>query len=468
LRRGRVVLAVALAAVAAGCGGSGGDKAGGGETTSAKPVGKPVTLRLLAVDALWSSEYEAAVARLSGGTIRIETTYSGGALLDYERRLVEKVRTGETDLASVGARAWDRLGVTSLRAVVAPFLVDNFELERRVVESPAARRMLEGVRPLGLVGLALLPGPMRRPVGLRRRLVGAQDYAGSTFGLRYGGVARDALLALDAPPKPYRMGALGGLDGAELDLRTIESRGYAVSNLTGNVVLWARPETIVIGRRAFDRLSPAQREVLRRAGREAVGPVLARLEREQQDALETICDRGSVVVAAATDSEVAALRAAVQPVYDELERDPDTKRAIAEIRQLRTGQSAGVDAVGCPSGPAVASELEGVWQATVTPAEIRANGGTAAEASTFAGAGTLELHDGRWTFRNDRTTVKGTYRAGDDALSLTMRTCTANPCDPGMVTDYGWSVYRDRLSLTMRPGHLYWPRLVAKPARRVG
>jgi hypothetical protein len=103
----------------------------------------------------------------------------------------------------------------------------------------------------------------------------------------------------------------------------------------------------------------------------------------------------------------------------------------------------------------------------VTPAEIRANGGSAAEAATYAGSGTLELRKGRWTLRTDRTTVTGTYRVAGDVVALTMRTCTVNPCDPGMVTDYGWSVYRE-LTLTRRPGRPFWSRLVAKPARRVG
>jgi TRAP-type C4-dicarboxylate transport system substrate-binding protein len=473
--RGRAAPAVALAAVVAGCGGSGGDKAGGREETLEKPVapvGKPVTLTLVTVDVAqsgWVSEFAAAAARLSGGAIRIEIRGGGYAIVDYERRLVERVRAGEADLASVGARAWDRMDATSFRALVAPSLVDTLELQRRVLESPLVERMLAGVEPLDLVGLAILPGPLRRPLGLSRQLLGPQDYAGATIGIRYGGVARDTITALGATAKGYRIGSLAGLDGAELDLWTIAGVGYDApgATLTANVVLWPRPETIVISRAAFDRLSPAQQEVLRRAGREAVGPVAARVEREQAESLEVVCGRGTLTLATASPSELAALRVAVQPVYDELERDPETKGLIAEIRKLRTGEAAQGDAGRCPSARAPSSALEGVWEASVTPTEIRAHGGSKAEAATFAGAGRLELRDGRWTFRNDRTTVMGTYRVAGDVVALTMRTCTANPCDPGMVTEYGWSVYRDELTLTTRPGELYWPRLVAKPTHRV-
>ena len=143
-----------------------------------------------------------------------------------------------------------------------------------MLESPLVERMLEGVEPLGLVGLAVLPGllapTLRRSRG---RSSARRDYAGAVFGIRYGGVARDSLAALGATAKAYRIGSLAGLDGAELDPWTIASNGYDApgATLTANVVLWARPETIVISRAAFDRLPPAQQEILRRAGREARG-----------------------------------------------------------------------------------------------------------------------------------------------------------------------------------------------------
>ena len=402
--RGRVVLAAALAVVAAGCGGSGGDKAGGREGTQAKPVapvGKPVALTLVTVDGLWAEEFAALAARLSGGTIRIDIRAGGSALVDYERRLVEKVRAGEADLVSVGARAWDRLGVTSFQPLVAPFLVDSVALERRVLESPLVGRMLEGVGRLGLVGLAVLPGPLRRPFGVSRSLVAPRDYAGATFGTRYGGIARDAIEALGATAKGYRIGSLAGLDGAELDLWTIAGNGYDSpgTELIANVVLWARPETIVISRAAFKRLGRAQQEVLRRAGREALAPTAARLASESETALDATCSRGRLALATASASDLAALRVAVQPVYEGLERDPATRRVIAEIRTLRRGLEGEV--VRCPRTQREVSALEGVWESSVTRAAMLAGGASTPEATTYSGPGTLELKEGRWTFEGD-------------------------------------------------------------------
>jgi TRAP-type C4-dicarboxylate transport system substrate-binding protein len=463
-----VFVLAALALAAAACGGSGEDKAGG-QRQAEKPVGKPVVLTLLTVDGLWASEFAAAAARLSGGAIRIEVSLNGEALIDYERRLVEDVRAGKVDMASVGARAWDRLGVTSFRALVAPLLVDSFELERGVLESPMVERMLAGVEPLGLVGLAVLPGPLRRPFGLSHQLVGPQDYEGATIGIRYGGVARTTLEALGARTRGYRIGSLPGLDGAELDLNTIARNRYDERGglLTANVVLWSRPETIVIGRDAFDRLPSSQRRILQRAGREALAPVLARLDEEQEQALESTCARGRVSLVTASPSELSALRAAVQPVNDELERDAQTREFVSEIRKLGIGQAADGQSLRCPAPQGGGLKLDGVWESSVTRAAMVANGASAAEAATYHGSGRLELKSGRWTFQGERATVTGTYVVMGDDLRLTMLTCTANPCSPGHATEYRWSVYRDALSLTRRSGLPFWPRLVAKRSRRV-
>ena len=75
-----------------------------------------------------------------------------------------------------------------------------------------------------------------------------------------------------------------------------------------------------------------------------------------------------------------------------------------------------------------------------------AGGGTAAEAATYAGAGTLSTRRPLDVSRR-RASVTGTYVVTGDVLELTMRTCTANPCTPGATTEYGWSRYRDTLTL---------------------
>ena len=270
------VLTVALAA--AGCTGSAANKAGGSSHSTAKPL----VLTLLTGDSLFAPEYADAVRRLSGGAIRIEITVAGNQPA-YEVKTVESVRKGKAELGAVGARVWDAFGVTSFQPLVAPFLVESLALERRVLASSLLARMLVGLDRAGVIGLAVLPGPLRRPLGLSRRLLRPSDYRGATIAIRFGGMTRATFHALGATPKGYDIGHLPAVDGAELDSNTVAINGYdaRARALTANVVLWPRPQTIFANRATFDRLTPAQRDILRRAGREALDPELARIEKDE-------------------------------------------------------------------------------------------------------------------------------------------------------------------------------------------
>jgi TRAP-type C4-dicarboxylate transport system substrate-binding protein len=457
------VLATSLVVAFSACGDSGTDRAGGLRDAQA------VVLTLEQSDPSYAGEqFATAVAVRSGGSIRIDVSPTWHRdRLDFERGVVEDVRAGKSDLGVVGVRVWDTLGVTSFQALIAPFLVDSLELERRVLESPLAVRMLDGMDRSGVVGVALLPGPLRMPFGYTRALVGRRDYVGTRMGVYPGRVEDATLQSLGANTRDYL--SLGGAsrEGAILDFSAIAG-GYHGKTLAANVVFWPRPETVVMNRKAFEALTPVQRKILRDAGRRAVAGRLDAVNSFEQDALQSICDRNLVSLAAVAPADVSALHAAVRPVYAELERNPRTRALIAGIRNMRAreGTNNGA-AVRCRSpASAGATKLEGVWESSASNAALRASGASRPEASTYEGAATLELKDGRWAFRGDHTTVAGTYAVEGDVIRLTMKTCTANPCSPGAVTQYSWSVYRDTLSLARRPGLPFWPRLVATPAKR--
>lgn len=194
-RAAQAALAAALLVVSAGCGSSVSDKAGGSSD-------KKVVLTLAEIDpdetTIWTPDFVAAVEDLSGGSLEVDVKYgwgSGHAVEDVEESTIEDVKEGTVDLAEIRAAAWDSVGVTSFAALLAPFLVDSLELERRVVEGSLARRMLSGVDEYGLVGLALIPGPLRYPLGITRPLTGLSGFDGAVVGLRPSGLHSAALRA---------------------------------------------------------------------------------------------------------------------------------------------------------------------------------------------------------------------------------------------------------------------------------
>jgi TRAP-type C4-dicarboxylate transport system substrate-binding protein len=460
-----VAVVALLAVVAAACSGSGGDKAGGSAAQR-----KSLVLTLEQPDPTFAGNaFAAAVAKRSGGSIRIDVSSEvHRERVDFEGGVVEAVRAHRSDLAVVGARVWDTLGVTSFQPLLAPFLVDNLELERRVLESPLAPRMLADVERSGVVGVALLPGPLRMPFGFVRPLVTRDDYRGFRMGAYPGHLEAATLRSLGATIRNYLSLDGASREGAILNYWAITGGvGYHGKTFVTNVVFWPRPETVVMNRGAFQSLTPTQQTILRDAGRQAVSSRLAEVRHLEQDALASICERKLAALVTAPAAEVAALDGAVQPVYAKLERNARTRELLAEIRALRAAGPSGNDEPrSCPTrASAGASKLEGAWTSSATETALLASGATKAEAATYGGAGELELNAGRWVFRGDHTTVTGAYVVEDDVLRLTMHTCTANPCSPGAISEYDWSVYHDTLSLAPHPGAWRW--LVVSQGRRV-
>ena len=448
----------------------GADKAGGDEGR------KPVVLTLANRDYLQSdptaASFVAAVERLSGGSLELDVT-DGWRFYDlsYERATITDVIHHDFDLALVGARAWDDAGVTSFRALLAPFLIDSFEYQQRVLESPLVDRMLAGVEARGLVGLAVLPGVLRRPLGVSRALVAPRDYEQAVMAIRPGGVARATFRALGGSSSSFRPDQIALFEGSELDVTTILSNRYDLHAraLTANVVLWPRPTTLVINRKAYDALTSEQQELLRNAARETFEPLLETLRSEEENSLAALCQEGRVALVNASSAERAALRKAVQPVYGELERDSLTRELIAEIKDLRRGLP--------PSRPLhcekartrmAPTPLDGVWRADLSAESLAAAGASKEEIELMQGPMTLELEAGRWTARMTRSgrILRGSYGVNGNALRLVVASCSPpDSCMNGQVTEYRWSFYRGKLSLLRSRGYVY-PALVVEPWRR--
>ena len=330
-----VIFGVAVGVLAAGCG-AGVDKAGDA------PVPKAVVLTLAAHaddEEEWKP-FAAAVARLSHGTLRIKVLQNWRtgtpAEITYERGTVSDVRHDKAQLGVVPARVWDTLGVDSFQALVAPFLVDSVQLETRALQTPFAPQALAAVRHAGVVGIALLPGRMRRPLGVRRPLVSAGDYRGARIAIRPAAVAALTFRALGARPAGYIPGDISAFDGAEIDPYTVMAEGFDsyAHEMTGNVVLWPKAWTIVMNRGTFDRLTPEEQQTLLAAGREAIDSEAARVAGDTRVAVSTLC-AGRLSFRTASASDRAAMRTAVRSVYTRIERNRLTSRWISAIERLK-------------------------------------------------------------------------------------------------------------------------------------
>ena len=411
------VLAASAIALTA-CSGSSSDKAGGVEEAEPR-----VLTMAVQIDANQMAAFAEDLSRLSGGTLEIEFK-EGWRLAEakYEAGTLEDVKAGKVDMALVGARAFDSVGVTSFQALVAPLLIDSYDLEAKVFEEGLPEQMLADVERPDIVGVGVLPGPMRKMLGISKPFLSPEDFAGQAVGLQDSAVAEKTLVALGASPMPVPAEApLDGLDGYEQHLGSIAGNSYDANAeyVTSNVNLWPRPLVIVMGSEAFESLTDEQRSALRAAAAAAVPEALAADREEDEEAADTLCRRG-MTFATGSESDLAELRAALEPVYVDLRRDPQTRSYIDAITSLKREITASTETPVCDleGGVSASAFPEGTYESTVTEEDWL----KAAWDDPTTGTFTMELDSGDVTTYEPETGeigFRGTYTVFRDQIELT-------------------------------------------------
>jgi TRAP-type C4-dicarboxylate transport system substrate-binding protein len=284
-------------------------------------------------------------------------------------------------MAWVGARAFDQVGVNSFQALVAPMLIDSHELQAAVFEAGIPAQMLEGLDNIDLAGIGVLPGPMRKVLGVAKPFVQAADFAGAIVGLQASELAEQTMLALGATPRAVPSSTdLAGLDAYEQQLGSIVGNRYSATAryVTGNVNLWPRPLVIVMGRNTFESLTPEQQNALRDAAVAAVPDALADAEAEDDSAIPTLCREG-MTIAVASNSDIEEMRAAFETVYEQLSSDTATEAYIDAIGQLKDELAAAPEVAACSTAqssddPTADGFPEGTYQTTLTADDYDSHG----------------------------------------------------------------------------------------------
>jgi TRAP-type C4-dicarboxylate transport system substrate-binding protein len=447
--------------------GSDGDKAGGDAP--------PVTLRMATIEGTGAPyadgvrEFARQVNELSEGSLRVEIIWEAPVEFFGEHgpgadqkvaRLVQD--GGRLDLGLIPARAWDVLGVTSLQALHAPFLVSTEELLEDVVQSDAAKEMLAGLDKAEVEGLALLPEGLRHPLGFERPFLTLEDFAGAALRAPRSKVSDQLFEALGARAVDIWGDELAAAFGAG-EIAGAES-GYAWGNqmptlgiFTANMTFFPKVNVLVANADAFDHLSGEHQKILRDGAAESLRYVVENAPTERERA-ERFCGSGGAIAFASGD-EVAAVEQAAQPVYAELHDNARTKALINRIRTMkaRTRASDWRRPTACKprprdSRPASESSAtppfpEGVYRADLPPEHLISKGMDSQTAYELGGLGTLTIEDGRWRhqIRGNPEICGGLYSVDGGRISLRHVVAQCGSAAGHVVFDARWKLRDDEL-----------------------
>ncbi|HSL42853.1 MAG TPA: hypothetical protein VK897_05440, partial [Anaerolineales bacterium] len=361
-------------------------------------------------------EFIEQVKTLSHGEITIEPIWQAGddVPAGFEGGVIQHLMQGDMELGLSASRAFDTQGITSFQALQAPFLITNDALSKAVATSDIASRMLDALSSAGIVGLTLWPEDLRHPFSVvpGEQILSPEDLAGLSVRATSSNLTYQMLESFGASPM------MGDIDyqAAESGLR----QGFSLTGTptaTGNVVFFPKFQVLFANGAAYEKLSEAQRSILREAAIATQRKAIAEHPSEVDAAAAWCADGGTVVMA--SDEQVAAFEAAAQPVFASLEKDPLNAELIADIRELKAKTEASPGASACapeagqtdPSPEIEAQDWSqgappaGVWRVELTVDDF-ARMGVLRSVAEAEWAGTYEFvfEDGKGIHRSEGKT----------------------------------------------------------------
>jgi TRAP-type C4-dicarboxylate transport system substrate-binding protein len=367
-----------------------------------QPNSKPSNLPL--------AEFKRQVEKLSGGSITVTVLTDASPDADppgSDGPVIDKVKSGAFQMAVVPARAWSEAGVTSLKALQAPFLFESDEHVAAVVNDAAITKdLFSGFEGSGVTGLTLFPESLRHLFSFGQPMLTPADVKGRTI-RAISSLETTALIealggtTIDPPGDTYQQGVADEtIHGTDSGF-TLATGGNpsATATATGNVALYTKVMTLVINSALWSSLDDSQRAIITTASDATRAWAIANQTKDAEAAAKFCAAGGTVVLADAPG--IAAFRAAEAPIYAALEADPATKRAIDAIRARATGSmAASVKACKPPIDastvvPEPGNLPNGIYRIEYTDAYLQSWGVT--DINYQHGIWTYRLKDGHWT-----------------------------------------------------------------------
>jgi TRAP-type C4-dicarboxylate transport system substrate-binding protein len=413
--------------------------------SSSRPASsdKPESLTLRLADSnsvtAWTA-FAQHVDEVSNEHLHVEVSPACcGRAADVEQGLVTAVAAGTFDIGVVATRVFAELGVTSFQALTTPFLIDSYSLEHAVLTSEIPAKMLAGLDLDGVTGLAVLPGPLRRPISADKPLLAVDDWKGQTVHVFGSAISADAISALGATPTTVGFderdkGIAEGTITAVENAPSFQSAGRqeALPYLATNVALWPGTSALIANTKLLSRLSQEQIGWLRAAAADTIART-DELAQADADTLAANCRVGARY-ADATSTDLSAMRDAVAPVIAQLEHDNQTKAFINRIGEIaRTvtpepsfaippncaGQAPSHDA-----GTDDTSVLNGTYQSVTWTVDTLVKAGvTPQEAGDVAGTFTFTFDNGLFELSHHAASgetfgCKGSYSISGNRVSV--------------------------------------------------
>ena len=276
---------------------------------------------------------------LSGWTNgRLSIKVFPGRQLGEEKDTIEQTIAGAVDL--------NRVNLAPLNSVVPetaipalPYIFRSIEHMYKVMDGEIGREILDAFEAHGMVGLCYYDSGARSFYNSKRPIRSPADMKGMKIRVQNSDLFVTMMEALGADATPMEFGQVyealktGVIDGAENNWPSYEStRHFEVAKNYSLDQHSMSPEVLVMSKKTWDKLSPKDRELVKKAAWMSV-PVMRDLWNSRvEKSKEIVLKAGNQVI---FDVDKQPFIDAMGPVYEKFASTPALKDLVKRIQAVK-------------------------------------------------------------------------------------------------------------------------------------
>lgn len=272
--------------------------------------------------------------KATGGKHKIKVFNKGA--LGSEKETIDQVKIGALDLTRVNISPMNSLCPTTLVPTM-PFLFRSVEHMRKTLDGPVGQEILKSCENEGFVGLAFYDSGARS-IYAKKPIKTVADAKGLKIRVQQSDlwVALVGAMGANATPMPYGevFTALktGLIDAAENNIPSFDtSKHHEVVKVYSRTEHSMAPEMLMMSKRVWDNLPPAEQQMIRDAARASVAFQRQKWDEQEAKSLAAVKAGGAQIV----EVDKASFQAVMGPVYDKFITTPDLKRLVKAVQDTK-------------------------------------------------------------------------------------------------------------------------------------
>ena len=255
--------------------------------------------------------------------------------LGIEKDTIEQTKLGALAMTRVNSSAMNNV-CQETTVVTMPFLFNSKEHMRHVLDGAVGDDILKACASQGFIGLAWYDSGARSIYTVKKPIKTLADAKGLKVRVQQSDLWVSLLEAMGANATPMPIGEVytglktGLIDAAENNLPSFDGfKHFEAVKFYSHTEHSMAPEMLVISKAIFDKMSPADQALFRKAAKESVTFQRQKWDEQEAKALDIVVKAGSTIV---KDVDKASFKAAMQPVYAKFITTPDLQRLVKAVQ----------------------------------------------------------------------------------------------------------------------------------------